>query len=1066
MFRLIRLRMTLVLGALAAMLLFAPPDVAAQGGSITGRVTDSQTGQPVAAAQVFIADLDLGGLTRQNGSYLILSVPIGAHTVTVQRIGYRTATVEVTVAAGETMAQNFQITEEALSLDEIIVTGTPGGTQRRAIGNTVQTVDVSAITQDVSITSIQDLLSGRTGGLRFTRLSGNVGTGSPISIRGVGSFSQTRNQPLVYVDGVRVNNEEEAGPALGSGAQVNVLDDFNPEDIESIEIIKGPAAASLYGTEASAGVIQIITKKGREGAPQFNFSIRQGSNFLMNPAGKLGQQWTCPTDPSPGPTDCENEADLVPYNMYEEGNRYIREGYFEWPTENLYQNGRTQSYNLDVRGGSEGIRYFLSANIDDEEGIVYYNTDKTFRLRGNVGVVLNEFFSLDVSTGYVQGDTRFAAPTKSDGGIWQDLLWSNGYFLDRITAFDQPGADVRRGGFEQHLPTDVALNEATRDYSRFTGSATLNFNTRDFSFSNVVGTITSRLVVGVDKSWDVNRQVFPLNAGLVPEHLQQYTSSWAAVDSENNIGEMIYQRPIQTNLSFDYSITARLNVADAWQFNSSFGAQYYVDENDFFENSGQGFASPLSRTINQISSANLSNRYSFIQNKSLGFYVQEEIGWNDRIFVTGAVRFDDNSTFGIDAPAQQYPKLSGTWVLSEESFWNIDVVNSLRLRGAWGKAGRQPSATSGQNIYVAIPGPGGVPALRPASPGNPGIEPEVSTELELGFDIALFDDRVSAEFTNYQRKDEGALLGVSRPGSYGFPGAVQQNLGRIDNWGWEALVTTRVVEGRSFSFDMDLRADYTNNEIISLDEAYTGGIQMGLPYPYQRTGDWVVSGVFEEGGSFTNAFGKKFNAMCEIGIDLAPEGAENPRRWGRTSGGEIGDCFTNQNRNIFAGRSFAPWSFSIAPRVSLLDNSLQIYAMAEGQYGRIREENGHHWGHIYGNSKVSRLENNPVYTASRRLNGRSSNDWEKGYYDADFWKLRELGARYSLPLSWIEATGASRASLAVSARNIWTIWVQQDEINGLPVADPEYGTSSLSGDGNFWEVPPLASLNMTLRVTF
>ena len=214
MYRRIRLRMTLTLGALAAMLLFAPLDVAAQGGSITGRVTDSQTGQAVAAAQVCIAELDLGGLTRQNGSYLLLNVPIGTHTVTVQRIGFRTITESVTVGAGETMAQNFQITEEALSLDEIIVTGTPGGTQKRAIGNVVTTVDAAAVTERVAIANMQDMLAGRTPGLQFTRLSGNVGSGSSIKIRGVGSFNLSSN-PLIYVDGVRVNNQSREGPMLG-----------------------------------------------------------------------------------------------------------------------------------------------------------------------------------------------------------------------------------------------------------------------------------------------------------------------------------------------------------------------------------------------------------------------------------------------------------------------------------------------------------------------------------------------------------------------------------------------------------------------------------------------------------------------------------------------------------------------------------------------------------------------------------------------------------------------------------------------------------------------------------
>jgi TonB-dependent starch-binding outer membrane protein SusC len=233
-------------------LFLTPTLVGAQNGTITGTVTDSRTGQAIPAAQVFLAEPSLGSLTTQNGRYTIQNVPPGARTVSARRIGYREGSQTITVGPGETATLNFAITEEALSLGEIIVTGTPGGTQRRAIGNTVSTVRAAEVVENVTITGMQDLLAGRTPGLQFTALSGSVGTGSPIQIRGVGSFSGDREQPLVFVDGIRVNNSASAGPTLGQGDQVSVLDDFNPEDIESVEIIKGPAAASLYGTEAAS----------------------------------------------------------------------------------------------------------------------------------------------------------------------------------------------------------------------------------------------------------------------------------------------------------------------------------------------------------------------------------------------------------------------------------------------------------------------------------------------------------------------------------------------------------------------------------------------------------------------------------------------------------------------------------------------------------------------------------------------------------------------------------------------------------------------------------------------
>jgi hypothetical protein len=594
------------------------------------------------------------------------------------------------------------------------------------------------------------------------------------------------------------------------------------------------------------------------------------------------------------------------------------------------------------------------------------------------------------------------------------------------------------------------------------------------------GSLTQRLVIGIDKSWDINTAVFPAEDGPVPgiagecvfcrvdqQDLSQYTDAWPSVYSETASGEMELTRPIQQNTSFDYAVTQNLDLNGVWGFATSLGAQYYTDLNETFGNSGQGFASPLSRTINQLAQSQVLTEFESIENKSLGFYIQQEVSWNQRIFVTGAIRFDDNSTFGVDAKALKYPKLSGTWVMSEEEFFNIDAINSFRIRGAWGKAGRQPTATASQNIFVAMIGPQGRPAVRPSSPGNPAIKPETSTELELGFDFALFDDRISGEFTNYSRMDKDALRPIALPNSFGFPGSVDQNVGRIKSWGWEALVSTRIYESSSFSFDLDLSADYTANQIKNLGD-YAGSspsIAVGLPFPNITIGDWVTEAEFEAGGSNSNAFGQQYNARCDGGLSMAPAGGDESL-FGRTGGGVLVDCQDNQNLNLMAGQSFASHSFSVAPRISLFNNQLQLTALAEGNYGRLNRDDGKGWGHTYNNSKASRLENDALWVANTQFNG-SGNNFVRNLYNADFWTLREVGARYTLPQSVVGSIGASRASLAFSARNLFLIWRAQTKVGGQQIVDPEYGDGrTIDGQGNFWSLPPLTSLNMTLRLTF
>jgi TonB-linked SusC/RagA family outer membrane protein len=1060
------------------MVAVAATALAAQNGTITGVVTDASSGLPLAAAQVFIPDLNLGVLSQQNGRYTLTNVPAGRRTVSVQRIGYPEASQAATVTAGQSVELNFRLTQSALQLDQLVVTGTPGGQERRAIGNTVATVSVEQVTQDAAISTMQDLLAGRTGGVQFTALSGNVGSGSPIQIRGTGSFTASRSQPLLVVDGVRVNNSTTAGPQLGNGGQVSVLDDFNPDDIESIEVIKGPAAAALYGTEASAGVIQIITKKGASGAPVFTAAIRQGGNYMPDPAGRLGTYYTCPTSNKAGSTQdgmipCRTEDELVSYNMYEEANRYIREGYFPWPTKELFSTGYVQGYNLDVRGGTDAIRYFISANRDDETGFVWYNYDKTNRLRGNLDLILTDQFSFTLQTAYTDGTTRFEGATVSDGGLWQDLVWSNGFYLDRLNPFGQTNANGRNwsaprlGGFQEHLPTDVAQTQAYRDYSRFTGSGTLSFNLAQKDYGNVRTEYSSRAVVGLDKGWDTNTNLYPKADQIVPDNMKQYVSVWGPVYAQTAKGEMTYSRPITTNTTFDAAVTQNLWYGNRMKFQTSVGAQYYIANSDIFTNTGSNFASTSAGTVNLLSPGETRNSYSYIENKSLGFFVQETMSWSDRIFLTGALRFDDNSTFGADAPSQKYPRLSGSWVVSDESFWSINALNSFRLRAAWGKSGRQPDAISGINTYAIIVAQNGGAGFRPSTVGNPMIEPEVSTELELGFEFAALNDRLSGEFTHYNRVNDNQLLSRQITPSLGIPEAVQQNLGRLDNWGWEASLNSHVYNRGSFTFDLDLGADHTDNKIISLrEQVSTDNIRIGLPFPNNVVSNWVVSADWvDTGGNYANAFNQRIMAYCDSGVSLAPEGARQTQ-YGVMPGGEALPCDQILGRNIFVGRGFATYTFRVSPRLTFFDNRLSVFALAEGQYGRTNQASDKMWAHNYDAGIVSRLENDPVWVAGDRLTG-TGNDIGKTFYNADFWKLREIGGRFSIPSSMARRFRASNASIAVSARNPVTLWVAQSEISGLKITDPEYGNPTVAGGGgSFYQTPPISSVTATLRLSF
>ena len=1065
-------------------LLLVVPQLGAQ--QITGRVVDAQSGEPLAAVQVFIAGSGIGALSQQNGRYLLLNVPAGTHTLSAERIGYQAVVAEVTVAAGETAVADFRLTEQALGLDEIIVTGTPGGTQRRAIGNTVTSVQASDLTRDVSMRAVQDVLQGRSPGVRLSRVAGTVGAGSDIEVRGVGTFSLGRN-PLIFVDGIRVNNDARAGPATGTGRTVNVFNDFNPADIESIEIIKGPAAATLYGTEASAGVIQIITKRGQEGDAQFDVSIRQGVNYIRNPSGRLGTQWTCTDSFSPPCAPPEEGGTLVPYNAHDRANEILDLGteacarslddpmcwnqYWtkgpasegKWPQENVFRNGRSQTYDMGVRGGTSSVRYFLQASYTEDDGIVWYNWNNVFRGRANVGVVFNENFSLDVSTGYVQGDTRFSNPSNGEGGMFSEFSWGTGYCIPTVTVHANPCP--RTLGFQEHLPTDHQQVEATREYRRFTGSTTLNFTQGDW--------LSARAVVGLDQGWDQNGVLYPIDTRQTPVYFRSYR--------QNSTGSISIERPTTTQLTMDMSATVNYDLTDNISTATSAGAQYYLSKREEFTNQGQDFASPLSRTINQtpVTSANI--QYSYVENKSAGVYVQEQLSWQDRLFVTGAVRWDDNSAFGSlrgggsTWSPEVYPKVSGTWVISEEGFWTLDAINSLRLRGAWGKAGRQPSTFAGVNTFGVIPGWGGGSALDPASVGNLEVGPERGTEIELGFDYALFEDRLSGEFTWFSQTNEDALLGVTVPPSFGSGNQVQRNVGQIDNWGWEATLSTRIYESPSLSFSVDFQGAYTMNEIKELG-SFPGNnnIRIGWPYPNEDENHYVLDAAYDPNGPYQDRYGRKISGYCDAGRVVDVPGADpNDRRgqYGVVLGGPRVSCTEVGGWPMLAGPAFHPYTWSVAPRLTLFDNTFDVHLLLDGAYGAMKDDDNQLWGERYNNSYDARCSCYPPHVVGKTLR----TEFTEGFFEGDFWKLREIGVRYSLPESLVQRIGADRASLSFSAREVAILWMKDDELgidaggtspNPRPhPLDPEVGRIETGGSG-CRVTPPLTSTHVTLNVTF
>ena len=385
-----------------ALTLWAAP-AQAQQGSIAGQVLDASNLEPVVGAQVFLPGTELGALTNEEGRYRITGVSAGEQDVRVRLLGFRPAARSVTVQAGETTTVNFELAVSAVALEEVVVTAT-GERQRREVGNAISTVNAAQTVEQAHPDNLTNLLKGRSTGVSVQRSSGSVGTGDVIKVRGNSTIGLS-STPIIIIDGARVNNDNSQGPAVG-GQVTSRLNDLNPEDIENIEIIKGPSAAALYGAGAAAGVIRVTTKSGSAtGDTRYTFRSNFGTNrkSLINwPSGFVNPQTLLGA--------LSNDT-LYSMNLLESDQPPIGiDGYGD-----PFRDGLIQTYGGSVRGGSEFITYYVSGEFNAEDGNLPNNEFDKYHVRGNFNISPSDEVDISVSNGFTSNS--LALPDNDNNGF-------------------------------------------------------------------------------------------------------------------------------------------------------------------------------------------------------------------------------------------------------------------------------------------------------------------------------------------------------------------------------------------------------------------------------------------------------------------------------------------------------------------------------------------------------------------------------------------------------------------------------------------------------------------------
>ncbi len=988
------------LGLWLVLMLLAPAPVLAQQGSLQGRVTDAETNDGLPGANVLLVDVQMGTATDLDGNYVIREVPPGTYTVRFSFVGYRTQEQQVTIGTSP-VELNVALQPDYTGLEEVVVTGIASSRSKATADVSVGRIDAEQLQELNAYQDVSQLLTGKVNGVSVQPASGNVAGGIRFVMRSSTGLNGN-GQPVIYVDGVRIDNAQVNGFGVG-GQGVSMLANLNPEDIASIDILKGPAGAALYGTSGSNGVVLITTKRGQ-------LAAGAAVPFSVNYKGVLGV----------------NEQ-AEEYNPFNAANPDIANAFF--------REGLISQHSLSASGGSQTVRFFSSYDRRLEKGHLRNNKQDRQSFRANFEAFPSNKVTLRANAAYTLNEVN---RPQNDNNIFGYL----GNTLLSTTPF---------------IFTDSAAIEAIEDVqriTRFLGSVEAEYRPID--------RLVLRASVGLDATDLRNDNSFPANF--------RYSG---IISGERNIFN-------RRNEQYTYDFNARYSYAITPSFRATtiVGTQAFnqINRNSFFTK--QNFSTELITNIGAGADF-IDGDEGFLHTREAGIYGQQELNYQEKLFVTLGLRRDFASTVGDRAPSIWYPKAS--LALRVDNLTELPrQISFLKLRAAYGETGQLPGLLDGSFLrWQAEPSGYGAGAVT-SFIGNPAIEPERVREIEVGIESEFFNN-VGLELTYYFQQAENSIIDFNNAPSTGLTAsAVPFNVGESEGWGFEASLTAAPVRTRNFGVDFAVLWNYQKNEVKDLGGAQPifdgfdlNVIKEGLPRDAFYT--WSSRATFNEDGSYA---GPELTTTDEDG-DGQPDrkffGTPYPEHNGSfslnvrflknftvTALAEwfIGNEVFNNTR-LFMRRFGALAERNIAlVQVGLVEDPCSVNLCDAG--GNLRPE--------FRDRNVQALPvGSPEYreaaeTVARTEFSVGGVDVDGNFIeDADFLKLREISIRYDFT-DLLRKANLSRyvrsASFTLSARNLW----MTTKYSG---ADPEVnfaGARSASRAQDFLTLPQPRVLYGTLTI--
>lgn len=994
----------------AAFVALAAPLIGAQAQqptSITGRVIDAATGQPIPAVQVRIVGTAVGAQTNTDGQYTIRGVSAGPTEVRALRVGFAEARQSVGVTAGQTATLDFRMRAVPVTLSPIVTTAT-GDQLRTEVGNAIAQIDAAEITQTRPVASVGDLLTARAPGVQV--LPGTQpGAGTRVRIRGTSSLSLTNN-PIYIIDGVRVESSTGSSSLSVGGTTASRVGDLNPEEIESIEVVRGPSAATLYGTDAANGVIVIRTKRGIAGRAQWTYYTEQSAVTDRNDYPTAYRAWRTGTTAATTSTAANGTAvncvltqvaagvcvqdSVTSYNLFDDSEA------------TPYGVGYRQQHGVQLSGGSETIRYFVHGEWEDEDGVTKVpeferrylerrglslrseqeNPGRFTKMTGraNINIALPRNADLAVSAGYISQDMRL--PMSDDSGV--SGIAANVYGGPGFKYNLSPTGDTLYG-WRQFTPRDIYQGTTTQAIERITSS--VNANWRPLDWLSVRGNVGADYVHRLETQLcrfqncpDVGRDRF-------------------GYKRDNRSNFFVY--------TLDAGVAGTRRLTDVIESRTTVGVQFY--RNLFHRNGASSTDLPPGATTVTAGGVKDADETSS-ESRTLGGFVEEHVAIRDRLFLTAAVRSDRNSAFGADFKTVFYPKLAVSWVVSDETFFpSPRSLSQLRLRAAYGASGVQPGTIDAVQFFTPTAlrtESGDAPGVVFSTLGNRNLKPERSTELELGVDGNYWNGRLTTELTYYNKSSRDALISRVLPPSLGTGTMSRfENLGQVNNRGWEGLVTAHVLQRDALGWDVTFNGSHNSNNLDNL-----GGVpNITLSSTQQHREGYPLFGWWAR--RLTSWEDKNGNGIIEYNASDA-----------------LSEIVVSDTAE-FHGYSQPRTEIAVTNGFDFLRRRLRLTAMFDYKSGHM----------LYNNTERIRCANrnncsglmNPrasLFEQARTVAVREHpSRTVAGYFEeADFIRFRELALTFNVPEQWVGRYLRGRSAVAtLAARNLGIVWTKYSGVD-------------------------------------